>query len=651
MLSRIRRHTQSWWSKALYFFLAVTFFGGFGILSYRLRGKGEDRNGGSDREGVLAWVNGVPITPAQFYQLRSRAFAQLREQYQGEIPEELLESLDLKTRIMDQLVEQMLLGQKAQALGIQVSVKEIQEQIARIPDFWDKTGRFDRRRYALTLNRMGYSEARFEDEVRQSIAINKLIHLVGQGVTVSADEARERYLWENEKLKLRYLAWEPEQFAKHAVPTEAEIQEYYDTHPEVFDLAETRRVSVVRWPIADEKQKVRVTGSELKEYYQQSRERYRVPGSQEEVRVRHILLSLKPEAAEDERAEIRRRMEGIREEALKPGADFAELARKYSEDSGTREQGGDLGFFPRGRLIKEFEDAAFSLSPGEISEVVETSYGYHLLQVTERKPVEYQSFDQVKKEIEAELLRNKAHALAEQEAEALLQEVREGKSLEAAARARGKTVFLTEFFEKGEPGVPGLPDSRQVTEQAFFLKPGELSEVISGLDDLYVIRVEEVQPAHKAGLEEVREKILRRITPEIKLKRTRAAAQKYLDRLQAGESEQKIAREAKLTWQTTPWFPRSATTIPDLGYSEALRAELFQLSESHPWPAEVYQVEGKIVLVRLAERQPADLQAFEDNPNAFAQQVLAEKREEALRNYLEGLKKNAVTYTEMYQRI
>jgi len=650
MLSRIRRHTRSWWTKVLFYFLAVTFFGGFGILSYRMRGKSGSQGQFAGGE-TLALVNGEPITRAQFYNLRSRTLTQLREQYQGDISESLFESLDLKSKIMDQLVEQMLLDQKAQELGIQVSVKEIQEQIARVPDFLDSTGKFDRRRYALTLNRMGYPEESFENEIRKSIAINKLIYLVGQGVTLAKGEARERYIFENEKIQLGYLSWDPEEYAQKAVPSEEEIREYYDSHPEVFDLSETRRIGVVHWRIRDDEKKMSATTAELKEYYEKSKDRYQVPGSQEEVRASHILLMVKPDASESERAEVRKKMEGIREDALKPGADFAGLARQYSEDAGSREGGGDLGFFPHGRLIKEFEDVAFSLPKGAVSEVIETSFGYHILKVTDIKPVEYESFEKVKKAIKEEVIRNKAHALAEQEAEEVAQEVQEGKTLEEAAAAQGEKVFKTEFFEKGEHDVPGIPDSMQVTEQAFFLKPGQTSDVISGLDDLYVIRVDEVQPAHQASLAESRDRIIRMITPEIKVKRTQEMARKYLERLKAGQSEKKIAKQAKVAWKSTPWFPRSAATIPDLGYSEDLKAQAFQLSEANPWPTDVYEVDRKIVLVHFQGREPADLKAFEEDPEPFTQRLLAEKKEEALKNYLDALKEKSVTYTDLYQQI
>jgi peptidyl-prolyl cis-trans isomerase D len=302
-------------------------------------------------------------------------------------------------------------------------------------------------------------------------------------------------------------------------------------------------------------------------------------------------------------------------------------------------------------MIKEFEDVAFSLPKGAVSEVLETSFGYHILKVTDIKSVEYEPFEKVKKAIEEEVIRNKAHALAEQEAEEVAQEVQGGKTLEEAAAALGKKVFKSEFFEKGEHDVPGLPDSMQVTEQAFFLKPGRTSEVISGLDDLYVIRVDEVQPAHQASLAESRDRIIRMITPEIKVKRTQEMARKYLERLKAGESEKKIAKEAKVAWKSTSWFPRSAATLPDLGYSEDLKAQAFQLSEANPWPPEVYEVEHKIVLVHFEGREPADLKAFEEDPDPFTQKLLAEKREEALKDYLDILKEKSVTYTDLYKQI
>ena len=652
MLNVIRRYTRSWFTKALFYFLAITFFGGFGLLSYRRSG-GKLRNLTKGQpEEVLAMVRQEPITLPEYRSLYTRTQERLRQQYQGEIPEALLQGLDLKNKVMDQLVEQKLMGQKAQELGIQVGTGEIQREIARIPEFRDSGGQFDRKRYVSALGQMGYTEEAFETEVKKTLAINKLMALVSQGVKLVEGEARERYIFENEKLKLSYLAWDPAESAKNAIPGDEEIKAYFDAHPQMFDLSETRKLSGVRWSINDFKQKSKVSEAEVKEYYEKKKPQYLDKEHPEEKRVSHIVLMVKTDASESERAELLKRIKSIREEATKPGADFAELAKKYSEDPGTKGEGGDLGFFPRGRMIKEFEDAAFSLQVGEVSPVIETRFGYHLLKVTDQKPAQYQPLDQVRPEIEAELLRNQAHALALQEAEAAAKAVAEGQSLEKAAAAAGRKVFTTEYFEKGETDVPELPDAAQVTEQAFYLKPGEVGkEVITGLDDLYLIRLDDVKAAHKAGLEESRDRIVRILTPEVRVKRTREMARQLLDRLRAGEAPAKIAKEAKTNWESTEWFPRSAATVPGLGISEDLKAQAFLLSEERPWPDNVYEVDRKIVLVHFEGRQPADMKAFEEKPDEFSRQVLAEKREEVFKNFVDSLKENAVTYTDLYKQI
>jgi peptidyl-prolyl cis-trans isomerase D len=649
MLNVIRRYTRSWFTKALFYFLAITFFGGFGLLSYRRSG-GKLRNLTKGRpEEVLAMVRQEPITLPEYRSLYTRTQERLRQQYQGEIPEALLQGLDLKNKVMDQLVEQKLMGQKAQELGIQVGTGEIQREIARIPEFRDSSGQFDRKRYVSALGQMGYTEEAFEAEVKKSLAINKLMALVSQGVKLVEGEARERYIFEKEKLKLSSLAWDPAESAKNAVPGDEEIKAYFDAHPQMFDLSETRKLRVARWSINDFKQKSKVSEAEVKEYYEKKKPQYLDKEHPEERRVSHIVLMVKTDASESQRAELLKKIKSIREEATKPGADFAELAKKYSEDPGTKGEGGDLGFFPRGRMIKEFEDAAFSQQVGEVSPVIETRFGYHLLKVTDQKPAQYQPLDQVRPEIEAELLRNQAHALALQEAEAAAKAVAEGQSLEKAA---GRKVFTTEYLEKGETDVPELPDAAQVTEQAFYLKPGEVGkEVITGLDDLYLIGLDDVKAAHKAGLEESRDRIVRILTPEVRVKRTREMARQLLDRLRAGEAPAKIAKEAKKNWESTEWFPRSATTVPGLGISEDLKAQAFLLSEEHPWPDNVYEVDRQIVLVHFEGRQPADMKAFEEKPDEFARQVLAEKREEVFKNFVDSLKENAVTYTDLYKQI
>jgi len=651
MLSFVRKHTKSWLIKFLYVFLALTFFGGFGMLSYRRSG-GKLRNltkSNAQPEETIALVHHEAITMPEYRNRYARTQERLRQQYQGEIPESVLQNLDLKGKVMDQLVEEKLLAQKAQELGLQVSAGEIQREIARIPTF-QAGGQFDHKTYILALGQMGYTEDSFEDEIKKSIAINKLMAMISQGVKLVEGEARERYVFDHEKIKLGYLAWEPDAFAKTATPTAEEIKDYYDRHREVFDLSETRKLSAVRWSIKDYEARVKLTEADIKDYYEKKKPQYLDPEHQEEVRVSHIVLLVKTEATPSERDEILKRMKSIREEAMKPGADFGELAKKYSEDPGTKNEGGDLGFFPRHRMIQEMDDAAFSLKPGEISQVIDAKFGYDLLKVTDSKPAQYRPLETVRPELAAELTRNQAHALALQDADTAAKQVAAGKSLEAAAA--GRPVFATEYFEKGAQDVPGLPDSAQVTEQAFYLKPGEVGkEVITGLDDLYLIRLDDIHPPHQATLEESRDQIVRILTPEIRVKRTREAARKLLDRLQAGEAPAKVALPAKLTWESTEWFPRSAATVPGIGMSDDLKAQAFLLSEAQPWPDNVYEVDRKVVLVHFEGRQPADLKAFEDKPAEYTQELLAEKQQEALKNYVEALKENAVTYTDLYKQI
>lgn len=249
MLNVIRRYTRSWFTKVLFYLLAISFFGGFGMLGYRRSG-GKLRNLTklkAQPEETIALVHNEPITLPEYRAQYARTQERIRQQYQGEIPESMLQNLDLKDKVMNQLVEQKLLEQKAQELGIQVSAGEIQREIARFPNFHDSSGQFDHKRYMLALSQMGYSEEGFEDEVRKSIAIEKLKAMVGQGVKLVEGEARDRYVFDHEKIKLGYLTWDPDSFAKKAAPTAEEIKEYYDKHPEVFDLSETRKVSVVRF--------------------------------------------------------------------------------------------------------------------------------------------------------------------------------------------------------------------------------------------------------------------------------------------------------------------------------------------------------------------------------------------------------------------
>ncbi len=652
MLSWFRKRARSRWVKALFYFIALTFFGGFGILSSsRIRSCAA--GGRALPDAPVAHVKGNPITYEQLQRAvneqRRYWLQMMREQYEGDIPESLMEGIDFKGQVMDQMVQNILLLSKAREWGIEVSNAEVRETIAHSPLFRDRTGRFNRQIYLRMLSRQGKTEGAYEAEIRDQLAMTKLIGLVSGSALLLKGEARERYIFEHERINLEYLSLDIDERFKDARPTEEEISEYYEDNKERFDLPETRRVRFFKFHVPDYEKKVKLNAKELADFFNETKERYMV--EPEKAHLRHILIRVNGSDSEEMIEESRIRAEELAARARAGQEDFAELARTFSEDAGTKDQGGDLGEIFRGRALPQIDEAAFALLPGEVSDPVRTQYGFHVLKLEDKTSAKFMPYYEVKDEVEESFRRTRAFALATLDANTVESMLNSGKGMQEVADETGIALYTSEFFHRQEQAVPDIPDFYQVSHHAFLLEMGETSEKISGLDDLYVIELAEIAEPHQASLEESREKIVRIITPEIKKKRARKEARAYLEELKAGTEVKRVAREAGLSWQETGFFPRAANEIPGIGYSEELKAAAFRLGPDQPWPEDVYEVSRKMVVIHFKELKPADMEEFEDNPDEFEQQILHEKQQEVTSNFIESLKQDAVTYTELYERV
>jgi peptidyl-prolyl cis-trans isomerase D len=651
MLSWFRKHARSRWVKALFYFIALTFFGGFGILSSS-RVRSCAAGGRALPDDPVAHVKGNPITYEQLQRAvneqRRYWLEMMREQHEGDIPDSLMESIDFKSQVMDQIAQNILLLSKAREWGITVSNAEVREAIAQSSFFRDRTGRFNRQIYLEILSRQGKTEGAYEAEIRDQLAMAKLIGLVSGSAVLLEGEARGRYIFEHEKINLGYLSLDIDERFQDARPTEEEIREYYEDNKEKFDLPETRKLRFFRFHVPDYEEKVKLSEKELNDFYSETKARYLL--EPEKARLRHILIRVSRDDTEEKIEEARSMAEDLAARA-RAGDDFAELARTYSEDDGTKDQGGYLGEVVRGTAIPQIDEAAFGLLPGGVSDPVLTQYGFHVLRLEDKTAAKFMPFDEVKDEVQENLLRIKAFTLATLDANTVESMLNAGKSMKEVAEENGIALYTSEFFHRQEQAVPDIPDFYQVSHHAFLLQMGEISEKISGLDDLYIIELAEIAEPHQASIEESREKIERIITPEIKKKRARKEARAYLEELKAGADIKKVAKKAGLSWQETGLFPRAAEEVPGIGYSEELKAAAFRLGPDQPWPEDVYEVSRNMVIIHFKEVEPADIEEFEKNPDEFEQQMLYEKQQEVTSNFIESLKQDAVTYTELYERV
>src|SRR3954469_9418148 len=372
MLDRMRRH-KGWlkWSLAI---VVVSF-----ILLYIpsfMRNSAE----GAANNAVVAQVEGREITAAQFRRVYQQQMQAYRSSYGGNIDEKLLKQLGVDQRIIQQLIEEEAALVEARRLGISASDPEVRERILALPAFQDN-GQFigdARYRQLLRMQNPPMRPDEFEDQVRRSIVVEKLqAALTGWQTISDADVARE-FARRNEKVKLAVLSFPADKFREGLAASDAEVSKYFDDHKDSFHIPEKRKIRFLTIDQEAMRAKASVTGQQIERSYNDNIQQYSTP---EQVRASHILL--KTEGKDD--AAVKKQAEDLLAQ-IKKGANFEELAKKNSQDEASAAKGGDLDFFNKGQMVPEFDKVAFSLQPGQLSDLVKTSYGYHIIKVTDKRP-------------------------------------------------------------------------------------------------------------------------------------------------------------------------------------------------------------------------------------------------------------------------
>ena len=326
-------------------------------------------------------------------------------------------------QILKQLVFQKEVEYEAKRLGISVSDQERADRIRQIlPTAFNGDTFVGNDAYSQQVQqRFQMTVPAFEELIRSSMIEEKFHKLLTDGVSVSPAEIQEEFRFENEKIKLNYAAANPETLADKINPDESEIKSYYEQNKTKFQIPEKR---VVRYGLLDLnqlKQNTPVTDDELKAIYQQNIQQYEVP---DRVHAEHILLTTVGKT-DAEVAEVKKQAEDILAQARKKGANFEELAKKYSEDPGSKTKGGDLGWLVHGQTVPEFDKAAFSTPKGEISDLVRTQYGFHIIKVLDKENAHTKPFDEVKDSIRTPYLLQKVDQEAADIADQMSSQIRQ----------------------------------------------------------------------------------------------------------------------------------------------------------------------------------------------------------------------------------
>jgi len=530
-----------------------------------------------------------------------------------------LESLYAR-QILNQLVFEKEIEYEAKRLGITVSNQEWADRIKLyVPTAYVNGTFVGKDRYEAEVQaRFQLTSAVFEELIRQGLLEEKFRKRVTDGISVGPSELQDEFRYKNEKIKLDYAQIKPEELAAKINPTDAEIKAEYEKNKSRYQIPEKR---VVRYGLLDTTQmrrSIQVSDDQLKVQYQNNIQQYQVPNR---VHAEHILFMTvgKTDAEVDE---IKKNAEDVLRQAKK-GANFEDLAKKYSEDPGSKEKGGDLGWITQGQTVPEFEKTAFGLDKGQISDLVKTQYGFHIIKVLDKETARTKTFDEVKDSLRAPMVLQLADQQAADAADRLAKAIRQSNkvSLDDLAKQYQLTVSQTRPISATDP-VLELGNSKEVKDAIFRLRQNELSLPIRTDRGYVVLSVQQITPAHQGSLEEVREQVVNDLKQEEAGKLAKTRAEELAKRVKAGEKFDAAAKALGLEAKASELISRN-DSISGAASGKQL-GEAFQMkpgdvgapmSLGANWM--VYRVETK------EEPNPSD---FEKQKKSLAEQLLQTKR-------------------------
>ena len=617
MLSLMRKHASSWIIKFLLAAIIVVFIP-WGVQRYT-----------SGRSGRVAEVNGSIITLDDYRNTYQNLVEQVRQSFGGNVNDELLRTLQLPKRALDQLIDRALILQAAEKLKIQVSDEELARAIGSITAF-QTAGVFDNQRYLNTLSRSQLSPETFENQQREAITINKLQNFISGTIKVSDVEAQQWYTFNNTEVNIDYLLLEPQQVTG-IEPTADDISAYFEANKENYKTDPELKIRYVYLNPKNYEGQVTIQAEDVSDYYENNIEQFKSPQT---VQARHILIKVDENATPEQVEEARQRIEDIYQMAI-AGEDFAELAAEFSEGP-TKTKGGDLGTFRRQDMVKPFSDKAFAMQAGEISEPVRTKFGWHIIKVEQVNPASLRSLDEARPEIEAKLKVDRSRNLAYDEAEAIFDAAFEGQNIGDLAKERELKLIHTDFFTL-KKGPSGTQNARQLAEAAFKLPLNEVSEIQDLGNGYYLIEALEKRPAQIPELNTVKDAVKKDLIKEKQDAEALRQAQAIVAELKEAESLTAVADKFNLKPQTSGFFKRT-DSIPGIGYEPDIARAAFKLSESNTIHTDAIKGQKGYFVISLRERKAPSLDGFENEKPDIKARLMQQKAFNAVEAWLNRIK-------------
>ncbi len=609
------------------------------VIVFIFWGVSPSGNDNKDR-AVVATVDGASILFKDYMSLYKRQIEYYKEQSRGQLTDEMLEKMNLKRMALDLLINRNIAFKEAASAGISVVDKDIQDTIRSIPAF-AKDNAFDKETYLSVLSANRLKPAEFEASLREDLTLRKMQEKVVKDVTVSDDEAKAGYMKENRQISLEFVTFNPARYLSSINISEDEAKDYLKKRGSSF--MEPLRVDVfyakADFNASDSTRKV--GNQEIKDFYEKNPKQFELP---ETIAARHILIMPEPKATDKAAAlaSAKKKAEAVLVE-VKAGGDFSALAKKYSQDPGSAKQGGDLGWFQKGVMVKAFEDAASALAKDEVSNLVETPYGFHIIKVYGKKEAHPAPLKDVEGSIRKIIAKQKAWNEAKDQITALettFKNAKTGDELKKAASGRkgityGSTGLVSER-DKSE-----LAKAPEVQATAFALADNEVSRVIQTESAFYLLKATKRVAAHVPEYSAIAVKVKDALMHDKAMALASSKADEVLKKLTTGEDFAKAAKTEGVRIEATPLFAMPQGRIPIIGALTTDKPELFELDKTAPYHKKVVEAGGKFYVLKFKAAKEAPEAGFDKVREQYKSSLLSRRQEEALNKWMAALRANA----------
>ena len=591
---------------------------------------------GGPGQGVVATVGGEQVTSLDV-QREARNMLQQQFPRGGAQASALLPFF--ASRAAENLISRKALMVEAERLGFRATDDELRDELqhGRYASIFFPGGNFiGQEEYEAKLLQFDLTVPIFEQSVKDDILLEKLRNLIAGGVVVPEDQIREEFLRQNAKVKFDYAVLSSADISKEIHPAEAELQAYYEGHKVSYNnsIPEKRKLRYVVIDTAKLAGETTVSSQDLQNYYDQHRDDFRVP---EQVNVRHILIKTPlpgPDGKVDAKGaeEARSKAEDVLKQ-LKAGGNFADLAKKYSEDPGSAKNGGSLDWIGRGRTVPEFEKVAFSLPKGATSDLVQSSYGFHIIHVDDKQDAHMKTLAEVKDQIEPLIKQQKSAQAADAEANAFLAQAR-GGDLEKAAAARNLQVVNTDFVSSTDtlPGIGSAPQFMSAVFAAAEKAPADMAQLPQGYA---VYEVLQVKPPALPSFEEIRSRVESDFKTERASLLLNQKTQELADRAKAEHDLKKAAKELGATMKTSDLVGPDGQ-VPDVGAMSGQAAVAFNLKPGEIAGPLVTGTNG--IVLSLVDHQEPSAQDFAAKKDGIRDSLVQNKESELFSMFIANLR-------------